>query len=278
MMSESPKTINRTEYYMKDTTRSGISALLTTGISLAANYGFNLSPDTIRLLASFTPVINQCVNRVLGIFEHRSLARIECARLDICYTQMASTIERNHNNGRGIVFPDLMAPDNSQLKIDEIFEAIFKASIDDSQTVKSIIYGRLMGNIPFQSRHDASASYLLLKTAMQLTFDELCLLAVMANLPEKNYYGIEQEAGKDNSDASELFAYMLHINSLGLLKRIPFYTLGKTIENHSLSSLGHDLCLMLELELLPIDNVNAMSRRLNAYLSEAWNPSKKSKI
>ena len=102
MMSESPKTINRTEYYMKDTTRSGISALLTTGISLAANYGFNLSPDTIRLLASFTPVINQCVNRVLGIFEHRSLARIECARLGICYTQMASTIERNHNNGRGI--------------------------------------------------------------------------------------------------------------------------------------------------------------------------------
>lgn len=257
---------------MKDSKRDGYSALLSTAISLATNFGLNLPVDAQKLLASSAPVINQCINRVLRLFEKKSFAEIESARLGLCYAQMAATVKQNLEAGHELSFPDLALSEGTHTKADEIIEAIFKAAIDDSQTVKSLLYGHLMGNIPFQSQYDASASYLLLKTAMQLTYDELCLLAVMDKLSEKNYYNLEQKAGEGDAIASELFAYMLHINNLGLLKRVPAYTNGRSLDNHQISSLGHDLCSFLELKWLGINEVKRLNTRLAPYLSDVYNP------
>ena len=257
---------------MKDSKNEEYSALISTAISLATNFGFSLPIDAQKFLASCAPVINQCINRVLRLFEKKTFAKIESARLGICYAQMAATVKQNLEAGHELSFPDLAPSEGAHTKADEIIEAIFKAAIDDSQTVKSLLYGHLMGNIPFQSQYDASASYLLLKTAMQLTYDELCMLAVLDKLSEKNYYNLEQEAGKGDAIASELFAYMLHINNLGLLKRVPAYTNGRSLDNHQISSLGHDLCRFLELKWLGVDDVKGMSTRLTPYLSDVFNP------
>lgn len=263
---------------MKDTSRSFTSALISSGISLATKYGIGLPNIVQELLASCSPIMNHCINRVLSLFENKSFAKIESARLGICYSQMVGTFKKNLDNGHEISFPDLANSKDNPTKADEIFEAIFKASIDDSQTIKSLFYGHLMGNLPFQSQYDASASYLLLKTAMQLTYDELCLLAVIDKLPGKCYYQVEKKANGDDPDASELYAYLLHINSLGLLKRIPAYMLGRTLDNHVISSLGRDLCRLLELMFLSINDTQAMEKRIAKYVKDIFNPLNKSNV
>ena len=260
---------------MKDSSRSDISALITTGLSLATNYVAGVSADIESFLAASSPVIYQRVYRVLGLFDKKSFAKIECARLGICYSQMAATVKSYLDKGHKISLPELTQSGEEYSKADEIIEAIFKAAIDDSQTVKSIMYGHLMGNIPFQSKYDASASYLLLKTAMQLTYDELCLLAVIDSLPGKSYFGIEQKAWQGDTKASELFSYVVHINNLGLLKRLPAYYSGRMLDNHQISTFGQDFCDLLELKWLTMNDTKNMKMILSPYLGEVDNPLKK---
>lgn len=250
---------------MKDSVKETISAIITSGCTLAATFGIKVLPELSGVLASCSPIMNLLVNRVLERFDTKSFARIECARLGICYSQLVAIIQSHSDKGDKISFPEFSSNEEFS-KADEICEAVFKASIDDSQSIKSICYGNLLGNIPFQSKYDASASYLLIKTAEELSYDELCLLAVIDRLPRKNYFGIEEKAWQDDISASVLYANMLHIDRLGLLKRLPSFTSGRALDNHQISSFGHDLCDLLELKLLNNEDISNMNDRILKYL------------
>lgn len=251
---------------MDEETRSNVSALVTTGVSLAIGLGFDLSPDTVTTLSSFAPVLDRCVNRVLGLFSRKSFSEIECARLGICYSEAVSIVKKNLSTGKEIVMKDVLNEGGKINKADEVLEAIFKGAINDSQTIKSKLYGRLIGNFPFQNQYDSSRLYLMLKVAMDLSYDELCLLSVLQHQPATCYYPLEEGANHGSPDAAELFSYLMHFKVYGLLLSVaPFYQ-GRNLDSYVLSFLCRDLCLFLQLDDLNIEDRNRIRRKLQTFI------------
>ena len=253
---------------MDEYNRSDVSALLTSAIMIAANFGINLDPEQLRFFSTCAPVLNRCINRVLGLFEPKSLSKIECARLGICYASMVESVRKNLDNNCRIILPEFTQPNETFSKAEEIVEAIFKSAVDDSQTIKSKLYGSLLGNIPFQNRYDSSKSYLLLNTVMQLSYDELCLLSVLKDIPATNYTPIELSSNSSVIEATTLFAELIHIKNLGLLKSVRPYTVGCSLGNLQISSLGQDLCNLLNLSLLGIEDIDLKRKQVFSFISK----------
>jgi hypothetical protein len=236
---------------MKSIERSDLSALLTSALSLAAAFGLPLSPDALTVLSSCAPILDRSINRVLGLFEKKSFARMESVRLGICYSEIAATVKRNREKGLDAIMHDPHDGKDGYSKTEEVIEAVFKAAINDAQTVKAKVYGTLIGNLAFQSRYDDTQAYLLLKTAEQLSYYELCLIAVLNKYQAKDYSRIEHRAYEcEDSNIAELFMAMVHLQNLGLFKRVRPFSLGLIIYNLELSFVGRDLCRLLELETL----------------------------
>lgn len=235
-----------------------IGAFLTTGVSMAANFGFNLNPDTLSLLNSFSPLLQLSFERVLELFSNKNLVSVELARLSISTSEALNTIRSNEK--RGLVFNERFFSGRYS-KTDEILEAAIRAAISDAQNIKSVFYGRLIGNVLFQDKYDESAMFTLLKVAAQLSYDELCLLYILNSEPGHHYEGLIKRADGDIS-AQEFVQYLLHFKGLGLVSRIPPYFLGATLDSLKISTLGHDLVSLLELKSLNRENCDAMRKLL----------------
>ena len=252
---------------MKDATRSDISALVTTIVSLAATSGLQLPSDALSILSSCAPLLDRSINRVLGLFEKKSFARMESMRLGVCYSEIAATVKRNQEKGLNVIMPDLQNSQNEYSKAEEVIEAVFKAAINDAQTVKSKLYGTLIGNLAYQSRYDDTQAYLLLKTVQQLSYYELCLIVALTKLPPKNYFLVEQNAHLSNSsEIAELYMALMHIKSLGLFKGVEPYTLGRNLDNLEFSFVGKDLCRLLELEKLERSDLDKIESLLRCHI------------
>lgn len=160
--------------------------------------------------------------------------------------------------------------DTGYTKTEEVIEAIFKAAIFDAQTVKSKLYGTLIGNLAYQSLYDDTQAYLLLKTAEQMSYYELCLISVLAVLPPTNYFPVERKA-YDTKDPgiAELFTALLHIKNAGLFKCLPPYRMGCNLDNLELSFVGKDLCRLLELETLEKGDREKIESLLKCCIHEA---------
>lgn len=235
-----------------------IGAFLTTGLSVAANFGFNLNPDTLSLLNSFSPLLQLSFERVLELFCNKKLVDVELARFSISTSEALKTIKSNEKRGR--VFNERFFSGRYS-KTDEILEAAIRAAINDAQSIKSIFYGRLIGNVLFQDKYDESSIYTLLKVAAQLSYDELCLLYILDGEPGHRYEQLISKAD-DDINAQEFVQYLLHFKGLGLVTRIPPHYLGATLDSLKISTLGHDLVSLLELKSLDGENCDAMRNLL----------------
>lgn len=192
---------------------------------------------------------------------------MESIRLGICYSEIATTVKRNQEKGLDVIMPNLQDGQKEYSRAEEVIEAVFKAAINDAQTVKSKLYGTLIGNLAYQSRYDDTQAFLLLKTAEQLSYYELCLIAVLSKYRAKNFSKIEQKAYEsEDSDITELFIAMVHIQNLGLFKRVRPFSLGLIIENLELSFVGRDLCHLLELETLEKADQDKIENLLIKYI------------
>ena len=235
-----------------------IGAFLTTGVSIAANFGFNLSPDTLSLLNSFTPLLQLSFERVLELFCNKKLVNVELARLSISTSEALNTIKSNEKNGLEL---NEKFFSGCYSKTDEILEAAIRAAINDAQNVKSLFYGRLIGNVLFQEKYDESSIFTLFKVAAQLSYDELCLLYILDSEPGQQYERLIKRANDDIS-AQEFVQYLLHFKGLGLVSQIPPYNLGATLDSLKISTLGHDLVSLLGLKSLDRENCDAMRNLL----------------
>lgn len=246
---------------MKEEQIEDISSLLTSALSLAVGFGFDIPEDTAKLFGSISPVVQRTFSKVMTVFLKKDFARIECARLGICYQSLVECIRNNEATGCRLN-NSFFSETQVYGIIDEITEAVLRAAINDSQNIKSHYYGRLLGNVLFQTKYDESSVYALLRIAQQLSFDELCLLAVLNDLPAKNYEGLVRVDDK----RAELVVNMLNLKTAALIKRVPSFTLGATLDNLQISSLGMDLYRLMDLRELDLVTVNDLRQMLLYYL------------
>lgn len=192
---------------------------------------------------------------------------MESIRLGICYSEIAATVKQNQEKGLNVIMPNLQDSQKEYSKAEEVIEAVFKAAINDAQTIKSKLYGTLIGNLAYQSRYDDTQAYLLLKTVQQLSYYELCLIVALTKLPPKNYYLVEQNAHLTNSsEIAELYMALMHIKSLGLFRGVAPYTLGRNLDNLEFSFVGKDLCRLLELEKLERSDLDKIESLLRCHI------------
>lgn len=256
---------------MKDSVQSDISAFITSVITSAASFGFNLPSDVVTTISSLAPSLERCIYRALSFLSPKRLSEIECARLGLCYSEIAKAVKQNYSSGLQVCMPELLEQKAGYSCVDEVIEALFRTALNDSQTIKSKIYGSFIGNVAFQFKYDSTQVYHLLRIVAGLSYYELCLVSALSQFSEKNYYLIEQEASSDNADnpeVAELFVALLHIMNLGLLRRVkPFY-LGRTLDSHELSFLARDLCRLFDLKLLKKEDVEKIQGLVQKYVRE----------
>lgn len=247
---------------MKEEYIEDVSAIITSGLSLAVGLGFNVSQEAATILGSCAPIVQRSISRVLTVFNGKSYSRIEGARLGICYDSIVESIRRNEaaNHRRNEAF---FSQEFSYGKIDEVAEAVLRAAMDDSQNIKARLYGRLLGNALYQTKYDESSLFLLLRIAKQLSFDELCLLAVLNDLPTRNYEALARVDDK----RAEILVNMLNLKGLGLVKRMPPFLLGATLDNLQVSAMGKDLYSLMDLQELDSNEVSSLGQLLDTYLA-----------
>ena len=241
-----------------------ISAIITSGLTLAAGLGYNLPPETATIIGSCAPVVQRTISRFLSFFNGKSYSKIECARFDICYSSIVDCIRDNEVNGQKKRNDSFFEQGGMYGKIDEIAEALLRAATDDSQAIKSFHYGRLLGNALYQNKYDESSLYQLLSIAKKLSYDELCLLAVLSKMPERNFEPLLKEDDK----RAGLMVSMLNLKGLGLIKRVPPYMVGTTLDHLQISVMGKDLYELMDLNKLNQRDVDNMRSMLNNYLIE----------
>lgn len=246
---------------MKEEYIEDVSALITSALSLAVGYGFEVPEDTAKLFGSIAPVVQRTISRVLTVFQGKSYAKIESARLGVCYYSLVETIKKNEANGNSYN-ESFFSQGSMYGKIDEVVEAVLRAAMDDSQIVKSHHYGRLLGNALFQSKYDETSIFLLLKIAKQLSYDELCLLSVLYNMPARNY---EKLVGGEDKRA-ELMINMLTLRQSGVINRVPPYFVGATLDILQITAFGKDLYRLMDLQELNPEDAGAMKRLIEFYV------------
>lgn len=231
---------------MKDNIKNDVAAIVTTGLNLAVGFGSNLDPETISLIRSCSPIIQRTVARVLDVFSGRTISKIERNRIGICYDSFVKCVKENDEKGLK-VNEEFFRNEVNYTKIDELFEAMTRASLDDYQTIKSVLYGRLLANALYQNKYNEDNLYMLLKTAQQLSIDEMYMIIALFGDPVRDYDCVVRYANEGNPVAIEMASNLTHCLSLGILKRMPYYSLGATLGNLQLSALGEHLYSMMEL-------------------------------
>lgn len=246
---------------MKEEYREDVSALVTSALSLAAGFGFEVSEDAAMLLGSIAPVVQRAISRVLTVFNGKSFAKVESARLGVCYYSLVECIKKNEASGKEYN-EAFFLQSNEYKRIDEVAEAVFRAAMDDSQNVKSYHYGRLLGNALYQTKYDESSIFLLMKIAKQLSYDELCLLAVLYDMPARRY---EALVGGDDKRV-ELMINMLNLKRLGIIKNVPPYFVGATLDSLQISAFGKDLYTLMDLQGLNPKDIGDLRQLLEFYV------------
>lgn len=243
---------------MKEEHIEDVSAMITSALSLAVGLGFDISADIATLYGSITPVVQRTISRVLTVFQGKSFAKIECVRLGVCYNSLVESIKKNEAAGN--TYNEAFFSQGPVYgKADELAEAVLRAAMDDSQNIKSHHYGRLLGNALYQTKYDESSVFLLLRIAQKLSFDELCLLAVLNDMPKQNY---EVLVNGDDKRA-ELMVMMVNLKASGILKRMPSFAVGATLDNLQISALGKDLYTLMDLQELDSNVVSALKQLID---------------
>lgn len=231
------------------------AAVLTGGATIAAQYGFDENQDIVAILEASAPVIQMALKKVLTLLGRRDLVEIERARLSISTSALLRTIKRNED--KQMAFNEKFVSEDN-LKMEEIIEAAIKAAVNDCQSIKSIYYGNMIGNALFQEKYNESSFYVLFKVVDELSFDEISFLKVIQG---QSFIKCEKLVTVSNADinAQEFMLYLLHFKVLGLVYSVPPFSLGATLGNLCISSLGNDLLKLLDFDVSD-DDIKSMEK------------------
>lgn len=114
-----------------------------------------------------------------------------------------------------------------------------------------------MQNIPFENEYSVSSLVLMNGIIRQLTYTDMCVIkyaydkADVINAESINHFL------KSYSDINAIVAlnYLVHLQSLGVLLKVPPVSVTAIIGNLSLSYLGKSIYNMLELNQIPEEDM-----------------------
>jgi hypothetical protein len=122
------------------------------------------------------------ITRLMGIggeFAQRLLGKREQGRLGAALEYAVEKTRENIEAGKE-TNPALVGENVQLASSDEILESALTAAQRDPQEKKLRYYGNLIGNLPFEKNLDASEAFQLTRLAQELTYRQLCLLAIFA--------------------------------------------------------------------------------------------------
>lgn len=244
---------------MKEDIANTISAGLTSASSLIVGLHPNIPLEYKTLYSSVSPLIQWNLTNLLKSFtSSKKLTEQECIRLGISYNTAIDGINARIQLGHSIR-KDSLFEENIFCKAHVILEASIRNTIEDSEYEKSICYGRFMANVPFAEEYSSSALMLLNQIIRQLSYKELCLIACCYKKPAFDCDVIDKYIrNKRDIDASEVFNYFVHMKNLGVFITEPPFVLGSNIGKIRLSFSGESLFELLELNLIPNEDISGL--------------------
>lgn len=254
---------------MDDPTISNASAILTGALTTAATFGFGIDSAASALVAANSPIMYQLVNRGLHFLFGRNPTKVECARLGIAYNEAALIIKKNRDAGRTErndgFFDECY--NGKYSKANEIVEAALRYTTEDPETVKSICYGRFIGNIPFCSLSQ-NELVALNKTIRDLTYAELCMIKVFHDKGVCGFIALEN-AVRNGCVAEEmdLYSSILHLKTLGILVPTGQFFSASFIGFVFLSKSGKDLFDLMELARLDPKDIQKYESLFQQFVS-----------
>lgn len=141
----------------------------------------------------------------------------------------------------------------------QLLESSIKATIDDTETIKSVCYGRFKANIPFDNSCDETTLQSLNTVIRQLTYKELCLIRLLYHRERVSTNSLEAYLrNTDDIEGTVLFNQLLHLQNLGILITLPPFHVGTALGNVRISILGMRLYEMMELDLISEENLSSL--------------------
>lgn len=141
----------------------------------------------------------------------------------------------------------------------QLLESSIKATIDDTETIKSVCYGRFMENIPFNNSCEETTLQSLNTVIRQLTYKELCLIRLLYHRERVSTNSLEAYLRNTHDmEGTVLFHQLLHLRNLGILITLPPFNVGTALGNVRISILGMRLYEMMELNLIPEEDLSSL--------------------
>lgn len=165
------------------------------------------------------PIISRTVKKNAFEIRQRLLGHREEVRIGATLTYAVEKIKEKVDKGQQVRQDDFFDYNHSDRPpADEILEGVLIASQKEHQEKKLKYYGNLLANLAFDANFDKEQSNHLLKVAQQLTYRQICLLALFAKkenfgLREVDYRG----QGTFNQDLAILLQETYELNLLGML-------------------------------------------------------------
>lgn len=194
--------------------------------------------------------IKNCLKKMVG----NGITNREYARLDKALDGMSDSIEENLKEKLTLNSNVLQKNGDGFTDADDLFEEMLKQIKNESESKKSYFCGIFIGNIPYSGNLSCSNLMQYEKIISQLSYSQLCLLRALSISKET---GVNNCGGADNyvrtnpsPDILEVYSELLFLKSLGLLRKIPPYSLNSELGRVEISEFGINLCKLMRLHLL----------------------------
>lgn len=208
---------------------------------------------------ALTPVIASIFQHVADEFFTRILGKREKARVSAVFYYSIEKINQNIENGLK-VREDFECPKNSIGRhfAEEILEGILLAAQRDHEEKKLPYYSNLIANLAFHPEIDRAQANLLIRIGRELSYQQLCLLRVLAqrtdyNLSERPAYEILSELG---CNGIALFQELYDLNTRKIIGGEGF--MGQSFlkpRTTGLSRIGETIYSLMELDKINYDDV-----------------------
>jgi hypothetical protein len=162
------------------------------------------------LIRGLTWGVSEFRERVLGHREAHRVATV--ARL------AKAKYEKNIADGKELRDDDFFLKDEAtgRSSADEIIEGTFLAAQREHEERKVPYYANLIANLPFEPAIDRYTANMLLRTAQELSYRQLCLLALVA---KKDHHILPNTSRRADSLGWEAWSVKEELDDLGYAKR-----------------------------------------------------------
>ena len=121
-------------------------------------------------------------------FVERSLSPREKARIGALMHYALLKMRQNAKSKKPLRDDDFFTDNpRSRAAFKEVLEAVIRSAQRDPQEKKLKFYGNLLGNIPYEYALDRSMANLFVRTAEELSYRQLCLLALFGTMVRNGF-------------------------------------------------------------------------------------------